>query len=211
MILNRKRIVYLSRFFRTIIGLFILYFIINSIRIYWYSFKYFEDKSDVAIVLGAGTNNGVVSPIFKERLNHGIYLYKNNRVGKLILTGGFGEGQLQSDSRIAMIYAIKNGVPADKVIIEEKSKYTVENLIQSKLLMDSLNADDALLVSDPMHMLRAITIANHHQLKCKTSPTKSSMYKSKFIVFKQLLYEAFYFSLREPICLFQSLKINSST
>ena len=48
--------------------------------------------ADVAIVLGAAVTDAEVSPVLRERLNHGIWLYKNGYVDRLILTGGIGEG-----------------------------------------------------------------------------------------------------------------------
>ncbi|MBL1279717.1 MAG: YdcF family protein [Fluviicola sp.] len=183
-------------------GLIIGYFLLNSIRIYNYSFVYSENKSDVAIVLGAGTNDGKLSPVFKERINHSILLYNNGIVNKIILTGGFGKGQKQSDSQTAKYYAIEKGIPEENIIIEEKSKYTTENLEQSKQIMDSLGMKSALIVSDPLHMKRAIKLAENYGIVCKSSPTKTTMYKSTYPKIKQLLYETFYFSLREPISIF---------
>ena len=33
-------------------------------------------RADVAIILGAETYNGEVSPVYRERINHGITLYE---------------------------------------------------------------------------------------------------------------------------------------
>ena len=57
--------------------------------------------ADVAIVLGAGTYNGEVSPVYQERIRHGVWLYENGYVKKLILTGGYGEGSSVSDAAAA--------------------------------------------------------------------------------------------------------------
>jgi len=183
-------------------GLLIAYFLINSVRIYNYSFQYNENDSDVAIVLGAATNEGKLSPVFRERVNHGILLLKKGVVDKIILTGGFGQLQKQSDSQTAKNYVLEKGIPENEIIIEEKSKYTIENLEQSKLIMDSLGLENALLVSDPLHMKRAMKLANYCGIDCMPSPTKTTMYKSVKTKTSQLLYETFYFSLREPISLF---------
>ena len=185
-----------------LLGIILAYFVINSVRIYNYSFKYFESQSDVAIVLGAGTDDGKLSPVFKERINHSILLYKKGVVNKIILTGGFGKGQKQSDSRTAKNYVKGYGIPDIDILIEEESNYTIENLKQSKQIMDSLGLANALLVSDPMHMKRAMKLAKYYEIDCKPSPTKTTMYKSTKTKIKQLLYETFYFSLREPISIF---------
>lgn len=185
-----------------LLGLLTGYFVLNSIRIYQYSFEYNENKSDVAIVLGGGTNDGKLSPVFNERINHSILLYNKEVVNKIIFTGGFGKDQKQSDSQTAKNYAIRNGIPESDIFIEEESNYTIENLKQSKQIMDSQGFKNALLISDPLHMKRAIKLAKYYEIDCSSSPTKTTMYKSAKTKARQLLYETFYFSLREPLSIF---------
>jgi len=192
---NRKYIV-------LVLGLILTYFTINAIRIQNYSRLYFETKSDVAIVLGAGTHNGKLSPIYRERINHSVLLYNKGLVEKLLFTGGFGKGEKQSDSEIAMVYALKCGIPENVILIEEKSEYTIENLSESKLIFDSLDLKTVLLVSDPLQMKRAMTLAESFNMICRPSPTKTTMYRSINSKVKSLLYETFYFSVREVISIF---------
>lgn len=191
----------MNRKYKIIISLAIIiiscYFIFNGIRIYSYSFKYSEEISDVAIVLGAGTNCGKVSPVFKERINHSIYLYNEKKIKMIILTGGYSDGQSQSDSEIAKKYLLSQGVPKQVILIERKSRYTFENLIESEQIMDSLGLKSALIISDPLHMKRSIELAEKLKIDCKPSPTKTTMYRSFLPRAKSLMYETFYYSLGE--------------
>jgi uncharacterized SAM-binding protein YcdF (DUF218 family) len=193
MTIKRKRVFYFIGF--VILG----YFLFNSIKIFNYSAEYSESKCDVAIVLGAGTYNGRVSPVFRERINHSIYLYNKGFVEKLIFTGGFGEGQKYSDSQAAKMYALIKGIPDEDIIIEENSRFTIENIRESKRIMDSLGAKTALIISDPLHMMRSMKLAENQNIDCKPSPTKTSMYKSVIPKMKSLVYETFYFSLGELV------------
>ena len=83
-------------------GIFLLllmsYFVFNAILIHQYASQYFDSQVDVGIVLGAGTNNGKISPVFRERINHGIDLLQKERVNYLLFTGGYGDRQKISDS-----------------------------------------------------------------------------------------------------------------
>ena len=187
-------------------GLLLGYFVLNAIRVYRFSFEYHENRSDVAIVLGAGTNNQKLSPVFKERVNHSILLYRNGIIDKIIFTGGFGVGQQYSDSYTAKSYALANGVPENDIFIEETSNYTIENLEESKRIMAANELKHALLVSDPLHMLRAIKLAQYYEIDCRPSPTKTTMYRSTNTRAKQLLYETVFFSLREPLSVFKNMK-----
>ncbi len=171
------------------------YFVFNGVKIYIYSFDYSEDKSDVAIVLGAATNSGHLSQVFKERINHSIYLYNAAKVKKIILTGGYGNDQEQSDSEVAKNYLLTQGIPKDVILNEQRSRYTIENLVESKKIMDSLKLKSALIVTDPLHMKRSIGLAEKLQINCKPSPTKTTMYKSFLPKAQFLVYETFFYSL----------------
>jgi uncharacterized SAM-binding protein YcdF (DUF218 family) len=175
------------------------YFSYNAFLILRYANNYTEKKSDVAIVLGAATYDAKVSPVFRERLNHAVYLFESKKVDYVILTGGYGTGQNDADSEIAKKYILKLGVPEHAILIETSSKYTVENLQQAKHIMDSLSLSTALIVSDPLHMKRSIALAEKLEINCQPSPTKTSMYKSIFPKAKSLLYETFYYSLGQIV------------
>ena len=71
---------------------------------------------DAVIVLGAGASDDEVSPVFRERLNHAIWLYQNGYASTLILTGGVGDGNEKSDACVAKQYVIENGELEDALI-----------------------------------------------------------------------------------------------
>ena len=174
--------------------MFIGYAGYNAYQIHTFSRVYYEDNADAAIVLGAGTNEGQVSPIFKQRLNHAIYLYEKGAIERVILTGGFGAGQSISDSKAALDYVKRSNVPVQHIFIEERSRYTMENLAESKQIMDSLGLANALIVSDPLHMKRSMAIALKMGINCKPSPTRTSMYQSFQTKARSLAYETFFFT-----------------
>ena len=149
--------------------------------------------SDVAIVLGAATTNGEVSPVYRERINHAIWLYENGYVDYLILTGGFGDGNSVSDSAAAKNYAISRGIPENVIFIEEASTITEENLEQAKIIMDNNSLNTAILVSDPLHMKRAMRMADDYGIDALTSPTPTSMYRSLKTKLPFLLREEFFY------------------
>lgn len=149
--------------------------------------------SDVAIVLGAGTSNGKVSPVYRERINHAIWLYENDYVDHLIFTGGYGKGNTISDSAAAKNYAISRGIPENIIFIEESSTITEENLEQAKIIMDNNSFNTAILVSDPLHMKRAMRMAGDYGINALTSPTPTSMYRSLKTKLPFLLREEFFY------------------
>ena len=161
-----------------IISIILFYLIFTAISIVNYSKIDGKAHSDIAIVLGAGTSNGEVSPVYRERINHGIWLYENDYVDYLILTGGIGEGNNASDAYIAKQYALSKSVPEQAIFIEEKSTITEENLENATAIMDENSFDTAIIVSDPLHMKRAMLMAGDYGIDACSSPTPTTMYRS---------------------------------
>ena len=148
---------------------------------------------EVAIVLGAATESGEVSPVYRERINHGIWLYQNQYVDHLIFTGGVGEGNTQSDAFAAKEYAVEKGIPAEAIFLEERSTITEENLKYAKEIMEENSWNTALIVSDPLHMKRAMLMAKDFGIESYSSPTPTSMYRSLKTKLPFLVREEFFY------------------
>lgn len=156
------------------------FFTYTGLSVYFFSLENTEVKSDAAIVLGAAAWNGKPSPVLQERVNHAIDLYKNGTVEYLIFTGGTATGEVKSEARASMEYAIEQGVDPDDIIIEEKSMITQENLQYAIEAVEEQNYDfdTYTLVSDPLHMKRAVLLAKELGLTVYSSPTQTSAYQT---------------------------------
>jgi uncharacterized SAM-binding protein YcdF (DUF218 family) len=135
-------------------------------------------RSDCIIVLGAAVQGSAASPVFEERIRHGISLYNAGYAPKLIFTGGFGDGQTHSESGVGRAIAIRQGVPARDVLVEETSRTTQQNLFEARAVMRRHGLDSAIVVSDPLHMRRAMMMADDLGLAAVSSPTRTSRYRS---------------------------------
>lgn len=161
-----------------IVLLFVLYIVTNVISIYDYSTKDEACKSDVIIVLGAATYQGAVSPVYRERLNHSIYLKQQGYAEKILVTGGKGKANAQSDAYAAKQYVVSQGILGQDVLMEEDSKITQENLENAKIIMEENDFQNAIIVSDPLHMKRAMLLAEDAGIEAYSSPTPTTMYQS---------------------------------
>ena len=161
-----------------IIMLVIAYIACNVISICRYSNVYEDEKCDVAIVLGAAANDNGVSEVYKQRLNHAARLYQEAVVTKIIVTGGMGESNSFTDACIARKYLESMGIPDIAILEEDTSTITQENLVNAKKIMDENGYQTALIVSDPLHMKRAMLLARDAGIEAFSSPTQTSAYKS---------------------------------
>lgn len=164
-----------------------------ALRIYTYGNVSSEGTADAAVVLGAAVWGDEVSPVFRERINHGVELYRKGRVRKLIFTGGRGNSDEPTESAAAKAFALQHGVPARDILIEEESHTTFENLLYAKRLADAAGARKVLIVSDPLHMRRAVSMAEDLGLEAEPSPTPSTRYRSLKSRAGLLAHETYYY------------------
>ena len=116
--------------------------------------------------------------MFEQRLAHAVLLRERGLVDHIIVTGGIGDGNTLSDAAVGKRYLVGCGVPEDAVILEESSTITEENLKNSARIAEELGFSEVLIVSDPLHMKRAMLIAEDAGLSALPSPTQTSMYRS---------------------------------
>jgi uncharacterized SAM-binding protein YcdF (DUF218 family) len=184
-----------------ILSIIILAVGLLAAQIYSFGNTYSDGPADAAVVLGAAVWTSNVSPVFKERINHGIELYRTRKVRKLIFTGGQGNPGEPTESSAARDYALQSGVPAADILIEEQSHTTYENIEYAKRLADSNGIRKVLIVSDPLHMKRAITMARDVGFVADPSPTPSTRYQSFGSQAALLSHETYYYIgylLRRP-------------
>ncbi|HXS00141.1 MAG TPA: YdcF family protein [Pyrinomonadaceae bacterium] len=183
----------ISKIFLLIVVFVVIVAGLLASRIYTYGNTRSDASADAAIVLGAAVWSSGVSPVFRERINHGIDLYRTGKVRKLIFTGGQGNAGEPTESSAARDYAIQSGVPAQDILIEEKSHTTYENILYAKQVADSEHIKRVLIVSDPLHMKRAVLMAQDVGLIAEPSPTPSTRYQGLKSRLGLLAHETYYY------------------
>lgn len=109
------------------------------------------EEADVIIVFGCH-----LKYLLDERINHAITVFKNKKINKIILTGGIGVKGDFNESEYMLEKLISSGISKDVIIIEDKSKTTLENIIN---IIDILKNNNMLnsklvLVSSEAHLRR---------------------------------------------------------
>ena len=150
--------------------------------------------ADAIIVLGAAAYDAKPSPVFEERIRHGIDLYQRGLSKKLIFTGGYGGGGARvAESQVARRYALRAGVPQDAILIESTSQTTYQNLLEARRLMLEHQLKRAIVVSDPLHMARALRLSRQLGIDAVGSPTPNSRFRSLRTRWGFLMREVYFF------------------
>lgn len=121
----------------------------------------FEKKGrfnpDAVLVLGAGVYpNNEPTPMLKERLDTGIYLYKMEHTPKILMSGDHGEDHYD-EVNIMKQYAIDTGVPSEDIFMDHAGFATYDSIYRAKHIF---GADKIIIVSQKYHLYRALNIAD---------------------------------------------------
>lgn len=130
---------------------------------------------DYIVVLGSGVIGRRVTPLLANRIEKGVELLDKNPCAKIIMSGGQGEGEDIAEGEAMAQYAIEHGVEPDKIIIENKSRNTSENLIFSAKLMERGTRKIA-IVTTSYHVFRALILARQEKIKCVGYGAKTKWY-----------------------------------
>jgi uncharacterized SAM-binding protein YcdF (DUF218 family) len=167
----------------------------KAFSIYHYASKHNFIKADAAIVLGAAVWGDEPSPVFQERINHAISLYKRGDVRSIIFTGGIGDNKQLAEAIAGKRYAVAQGIREGDIFIETESKSTHENLKNALAVAISQQLSKFLIVSDRFHLKRAVLMARDLGMDAHPSPTPTTRYRSFKSQLEFLLRETYVYSI----------------
>ena len=135
-------------------------------------------KEDALIVLGCGIKGETVTPMLKYRLDKAVEYHEKNEDAMIIVAGGQGPQEHITEASAMAKYLIAEGIPQEKILKEDKSTSTYENLIFSKKILDEyFNRPYILaLTTNKFHIYRAEHIAYRNGIKVNRIHAGLSMY-----------------------------------
>lgn len=123
---------------------------------------------DYVIIHGAGIKkDGTVTKLLADRCDKAIDIYRKDPTSPyLVPSGGQGSDEVCSEAEAMRKYLVSQGIPEDKILLEDKSKTTMENVTFSKNLIEKRPGRKyTALVTSNYHIYRAMRYAKRAQLK----------------------------------------------
>ncbi|MFE9932819.1 YdcF family protein [Streptomyces sp. NPDC005533] len=121
---------------------------------------------DHVVMLGSGLIGGDrVPPLLASRLRKGQQIYaaqlaRGGRPPMLLVSGGKGSDEKVTEARAMADWLIAEGVPAEHVLLEDRSTTTEENMRFSRELMEAHDPDyRCVVVTNNFHAFRAAMLA----------------------------------------------------
>lgn len=113
---------------------------------------------DVILVLGARVRaDGGPGPSVRRRVAHAVREFRRGAAPRLLMSGGSFEG-LPAESHVMRDLAVDAGVPGDRILVEERSRNTLENMAFSLPILERNDWRRVLVVTDGFHMPRSLLI-----------------------------------------------------
>lgn len=140
-------------------------------------------QADAIVVLGAGLRrNNTAGDALYRRSAWAAELWSQGIAPYVVCTGGQTPGYSRSEAEGCRDVVVENGVPFSAVILENRSRSTEENAINTQEIMRAQGWDDIVLVTDSFHMMRADWIFNDVGITHYPSPVASNRVRKTWYV-----------------------------
>ncbi|WP_375450095.1 YdcF family protein [uncultured Devosia sp.] len=169
------------RIYRALIALLVLVLVVGggmAVDIWRFAGETAPGTADAALVLGAAVIGSTPTPVLRERLRHAADLLQTGQVQKIVVTGGLSPEDDLTEAEASRNWLVAQGIASADVLLEDASRTTIENLAFAKPVLAANAIDTVLVVSDPLHMRRAVMIAARLGIMAQPSPTPTSRYQS---------------------------------
>lgn len=140
------------------------------------------DARTVAVVVhGCGLRGGDVTPLLRGRLDRAIEVLRTEEAAGntpvVVPSGGRGDDETRAEATAMTEYLLERGVPADRVLPEDRSRTTRENLERSVALLRERGLSGRLtLVTSDYHVLRTASLSRRLGLEARVVGAPTARY-----------------------------------
>ena len=147
-------------------------------------------SADVIVVLGAAQLNGRPGDALEARLIEAKRIFDLGLAPKIITVGAGAPGDRTTEAASGKAWLRTHGVPTSKIIAIEVGRDTLVSTKAYAAHMKKEMVSDVIIVTDPYHCQRAMTMANDQGIVSTCSPVQTGPNTISNSRFKYLLREA---------------------
>lgn len=119
-----------------------------------------QEELDYLVVLGAQLKESGPSRVLQKRLDKACEYLIEHEDTMVIVSGGQGPDEPDTEAEGMYQYLVKKGIKPERIIKEDKSRNTVQNIEFSAEFLDEAT-DKVGIVSNNFHIFRAVGLARH--------------------------------------------------
>ena len=146
--------------------------------------------ADVILVLGAAEYRGKPSPVLEARLNHALFLYRQQWAPRILTTGGAGGDPTFTESDVGRAYLSSHGIPSEAILTETEGSSTVESTVAAAEIMRRMNLKSCIVVSDGYHIYRVKKMLQAQGMDVFGSPRPAEpqdTWREQWLYFRQAI------------------------
>jgi len=175
---------WLGRLRKFLMASFIIYFgtfALMCIFIFANAVSIPDEGHDAVIVLGAGLVRGNQIPlVLRQRLDTALIYLHANEDTVAVVTGGLGHQATVTEAYAMKLYLVEHGIAPERVIQEDLSTSTIQNLNFARVLLNEHFGEDnytVVIVTNDFHLPRGRLLARRAGLTGEglAAPTQRGM------------------------------------
>jgi len=147
-------------------------------------------EADVIVVLGAAQLNGKPGETLEARLVEAKRIYELGYAPLIITVGAGAPGDRTTEAASGKYWLRMNGVPAKNIIAIEEGRDTLVSTKAFASIMKKRYVSDVIIVTDPYHCKRAMSMADDQGVVSTCSPVQTGPNTLAKSGYKYLLREA---------------------
>lgn len=115
------------------------------------------DRAQYLLVLGAGIREDRPTNTLRSRLEAARDCALRNPSSTIIVCGGQGDDEDYPEALVMKNWLVEHGIPAERILMEDRSTNTIENIAFAKEILDRTASDGytTAVVSNGFHLFRA--------------------------------------------------------
>lgn len=132
-----------------------------------------DPQADYLIILGCQVNGTSPSRMLRQRLDAAVTYLNTYPDAACIVSGGMGPGEEITEAACMYSYLTAAGIDPDRILLEDKSTSTMENLRYSMEFLEP--GATVAIVSNEFHLYRAGQMAENLGLEAKLIPADTEL------------------------------------
>lgn len=159
-------------------------------------------QPEAMIILGCQVKPWGPSILLQDRLNTALAYLREHPDLTVVTSGGQGKDEPTTEAAAMRDYLVENGIPAERILLEERSHNTIQNLRYSLAALDEsgYQGDGVVVVSNGFHLARVRMLwdrTGYGALTLSTLAAPSSHLPSRVAMY-----------IREPLALVKSFALD---
>ena len=130
-------------------------------------------QADVIVVLGTAQLNGKPGDALEARLVEAKRIFELGYAPAIITVGAGAPGDRTTEAASGKYWLRTEGIPSRKVTAVEEGRDTLTSTKAYAAVMKKRYVSDVIIVTDPFHCARAITMANDQGVLATCSPVQT--------------------------------------